>query len=42
MSTEFYGLLADGTPIPMIAISLLGAVLAVASAASLFAKPGAR
>ena len=42
MSTEFYGLLADGTPIPMIAISLLGAALAVASAASLFAKPGAR
>ena len=41
ISTELYGLLADGTPIPMIAISSLGAVLAVAAAAALFIVPGA-
>ncbi len=43
IAVEFYGLLADGTPGPMIAISMIGAVLAVASAGLLFipreAKP---
>jgi DHA1 family bicyclomycin/chloramphenicol resistance-like MFS transporter len=36
ISAELYGLLADGTPMPMIAISSIGSVLAVAAAACLF------
>ena len=43
IAAESYGLLADGTPAPMIIISMIGAVLAVASAGALFvprrAKP---
>lgn len=43
IAVEFYGLLADGTPGPMIAISMIGAILAIASAGLLFipreAKP---
>ena len=42
VSTELYGLLADGTPIPMIGLSLLGSVLAIVTATSLFVAPGAR
>jgi MFS transporter, DHA1 family, multidrug resistance protein len=37
LSAEIYGVFADGTPLPMIAISSLGTVLALACAASLFA-----
>jgi DHA1 family bicyclomycin/chloramphenicol resistance-like MFS transporter len=36
VSTELYGLFADGTPIPMIVISTLGAALAVGTAVSLY------
>ena len=36
MAAESYGLLADGTPTPMMAICMTGAVLAVAAAAMLF------
>ncbi len=36
IAVEFYGLLADGTPGPMIAISMIGAILAIASAGLLF------
>ncbi len=42
VSTELYGLLADGTAMPMIALSLLGAVLAVITAVSPFIKPRQR
>lgn len=38
LSAEIYGLLADGTPRPMIMISSLGAVLAVATAVYSFVK----
>lgn len=41
VSAELYGLLANGTPLPMIGLSLLGATLAVVTAASLFIMPGA-
>lgn len=40
ISTELYGLFADGTPMPMITISSIGAVLALAAAAWSFIKPG--
>jgi DHA1 family bicyclomycin/chloramphenicol resistance-like MFS transporter len=40
ISTELYGLLADGTALPMIALSLVGSVLAVVTAASLFVAAG--
>jgi MFS transporter, DHA1 family, multidrug resistance protein len=39
VSTELYGVFADGTPIPMIVLSWLGAVMATAAAASLFTGP---
>jgi MFS transporter, DHA1 family, multidrug resistance protein len=39
-SAEIYGLFADGTPLPMITISLIGACLAMATASYLFIKPG--
>jgi DHA1 family bicyclomycin/chloramphenicol resistance-like MFS transporter len=39
VSTELYGLMADGTPIPMIEIAAVGVVLALVSAAYLMVKP---
>jgi MFS transporter, DHA1 family, multidrug resistance protein len=39
ISAEAYGLLADGTPFPMIWISLLGSLLALATAVSLMMRP---
>jgi MFS transporter, DHA1 family, multidrug resistance protein len=41
ISAEIYGLFADGTALPMIAVSSLGVVFAVGSAAALFVMPGA-
>jgi MFS transporter, DHA1 family, multidrug resistance protein len=41
VSAQLYGLIADGTPIPMIMLSSAGAVLAVATAAYSFMRPGA-
>jgi DHA1 family bicyclomycin/chloramphenicol resistance-like MFS transporter len=41
ISAELYGLFADGTPMPMVALASFGAVLAVGSAVSLFAMPRA-
>jgi hypothetical protein len=35
-SAETYGLLADGTPVPMIAIEVTGAILALAAASLAF------
>ena len=40
LSAEIYGLFANGTPTPMITISFIGAVLALATAGYLFVKPG--
>jgi DHA1 family bicyclomycin/chloramphenicol resistance-like MFS transporter len=39
IATEVYGLLADGTPMPMIAVSVFGSVMAVVTAAALFMRP---
>ena len=36
IAAEFYGLIADGTPLPMIVITVIGAVAALATALSLF------
>lgn len=41
-SSELYGLLADGTALPMIGLSLSGAVLAVVTATTLFVPRGGR
>jgi MFS transporter, DHA1 family, multidrug resistance protein len=40
VSAQLYGLIADGTPIPMIMLSSAGAVLSVATAAYSFFRPG--
>ena len=42
LSTEIYGLAADGTALPMVAISFLGATLAAAIAVASFAMARAR
>lgn len=39
VSAELYGLFADGTAMPMIVLSLTGAVLAIVTAAALFLMP---
>ena len=41
LSAEVYGLLADGTPLPMIAVSSLGAVCSIACAGTLFRRTSA-
>jgi len=39
LATELYGVLADGTPVPMIWLSTLGSFLAVVTAVALFVGP---
>jgi len=39
IAAEVYGLLADGSPMPMITVSSVGAVFALATAAFVFIKP---
>lgn len=40
ISAELYGIIANGTPIPMIMLSSAGAVMALATAAYSFMRPG--
>jgi DHA1 family bicyclomycin/chloramphenicol resistance-like MFS transporter len=42
LAAELYGVVANGTPVPMVAICAVGSILAVLCAAALLPRPGAR